>query len=413
MVGTPVTAPSMPDPGESYAVLIGSAVYDNDQLADLPSVERNLRELRKLLTDEIYWGLPEERCQVLLNPGQPSDVDIALRDAAGAVGPDGQLLIYFAGHGIVHDDGTLQLALRATDESLLSTTSFPYSLVRRRLAESSAPRRMVILDCCYAARALEVMAGGDGVLLRIDQAAVVAATSRTSTAFAPADEEYTAFTGELIRTIRAGLPDGPNPLDLRTVMLALREALAARNRPAPEFREHNAGLYLVRNAAHRTSHGLVGHLLHSTDGSIDSDAEAPAVLLVLEHQIDVGAVAVRINAPTDRPVHRFLEEWADTTTEPRVLYDGGPLSKLEAIGVAVVPEDSGSAPPEFRPVAGRVGVLNLVANPRHARTGGVRLRLFVGYFGWGPGQLEAELSDGRLVDRGPVTPGALGYEQMV
>jgi putative AlgH/UPF0301 family transcriptional regulator len=392
----------MADPSESCAVLIGTAVYDS--LSDLPAVERNLSDLRALLTDDLYWGLPDDRCRILLNPGQPSDVDIALRDAAAEVGRDGQLLVYFAGHGIVHDDGTLQLAVRATEESLLSTTSFPYTLLRDRVAESAASRRVVILDCCYAARALEIMAGRDGVELRINRAAVLVATSRTGIAFAPADEEHTAFTGELIRTIRAGLPDGPDPLDLRILWRTVHGALAARNRPLPELREHNAGVPLVRNAAYRASIGLVGHLLASMDYSIDP--EKTAWLLVLEHQPDVGAVAVRIDSPTDRPVHRFLAEWAETATEPRVLFDGGPLARLEAIGVAVVSQDGG-APPDFRPVAGRVGVLDLVGNPQHARASGVRLRLFVGHFGWGPGQLEAELSDGRLADHGHVTPDAL------
>ncbi|WP_328472630.1 YqgE/AlgH family protein [Actinoplanes sp. NBC_00393] len=405
MVGPRATRPSMPDPNQSYAVLIGTAEYDAKALNKLPAVEQNLVDLRAILTDTVYWGLPDERCRVLLNPAQPSEVDSALRDAAMEVGHDGQLLVYFAGHGILDDDGTLQLALRTTERSLLSTTSFAYSLLRRRVRDSAAARRVVILDCCYAARALEIMAGGDGVELRIDQAAVFAATSRTGVAFAPADEVHTAFTGELIRTIRAGLPDGPDPLDLRTLWRVVRGALAARNLPLPELREHNSGVLLVRNAAHRAGFGLIGHLLASTDGSIDP--ERTAWLLVLEHQPDVGAVAVRVDAPTDRPVHRFLAEWAEIATEPRVLFDGGPLARQEAIGLAVVAED-GTAPPDFRPVAGRVGVLDLVANPRHARASGVQLRLFVGYFGWGPGQLEAELADGRLIDHGYVTPQALG-----
>jgi putative AlgH/UPF0301 family transcriptional regulator len=404
MVGPSLTPAQMADPAESYAILIGTAVYDT--MSDLPAVERNLTDFRAVLIDALYWGLPEDRCQILLNPGQPRDVDIALRDAAAAVGRDGQLLVYFAGHGIVDDDGALQLALRATEESVLSTTSVPYALVRDRVSRSAARHRVVILDCCYAARALDLMAGGDGVELRIDRAAVLAATPRTGTAFAPSDEEYTAFTGELLRTIRVGLPDGPDPLDLRTLWRTVRAALAARNRPLPELREHNAGVFLVRNAAHRTNAGLLaGHVLASTDGSIDP--AGTALLLVLEHQIEAGAVAVRIDAPTDRPVHRVLGELAEIVSNPRVLFNGGPLARQEALGVAVVPEE-GTAPPAFRPLSGRVGVLDLVANPRDARASGVQLRLFVGYYGWGPGQLEAELSDSRLVDRGPVTPELLG-----
>jgi hypothetical protein len=404
MAGPSLVPQTMPDPRESMAILIGTAAYEH--LTALPAVERNLVDLHELLTDEFYWGLPGERCRVLANPLQPSDVETALRDAATAVGRNGQLLVYYAGHGIIADNGSLHLGVRATEGSLIGTTSFPYALLRERVVASAAMHRVVILDCCYAGRALDTMAAGDAEL-RIDRAAVLAATSRTATAYAPADEEYTAFSGELIRTLRVGLPSGPDPLDMRTLWHAVRGELESRGRPLPELRDHNAGVVLVRNAALRTGPGLTGHVLVSSDGSLG--ASGSARLLVLDHRPEVGAVAVRLDARTDRPVHQFLAEWAGITGEPKVLFDGGPLAPLDAIGVAVV-RDHSSAPSSFRPLAGRVGVLDLGADPRYARDSRLSLRVFVGYFGWGPGQLENELSDGRLTSAGPITPEALGYQ---
>ncbi|WP_306215581.1 YqgE/AlgH family protein [Actinoplanes sp. RD1] len=389
-------APQPADPGASFAVLIGTAAYDT--LPGLPAVERNVTDLAALLMDDLYWGLPPERCRQLIDAGQPSDIEVALRDAAAEVGPEGLLLVYFAGHGLVASSGSLHLAVQRTDQSLLNTTSFGYDLLRERVAGSAARQRVVILDCCYAGRALERMTASTEV--GIDRAAVLVATNRTATAYAPAAEDHTAFTGELLRTMRSGLADAPDPLDLTSLYQAVRVALVRQGRPEPQLRDHNPGIALIRNAAHRGVAGHTGQVLSTPDGTR---------FLVLSHRPATGAVAVRLDAGTRRPVRPVLAEWADTVASPRTLFDGGPLAPRDALGVAVLPDDDTVVPPSFTRLAGRVGVLDLAADPGPVRESGLLLRVFVGYHGWGPGQLESELAEGALGVAGLVTPATFGY----
>ncbi|WP_433291376.1 YqgE/AlgH family protein [Actinoplanes sp. CA-030573] len=397
-----VEGPGLADPHASVAVLIGAADYEH--LDALPTVERNLTDLRDLLCDDLYWGLPPERCRVLANPSLPNEMELALVEAAEQAGPGGLFLVYYAGHGVVADSGALHLSVRITQRPMLNSTSFPYEWLRERILTSRARHRVVVLDCCYAGRALERM--GAEPVVEIDRASVLVASARNSTAYAPADEEHTAFTGELIRTLKAGLPGGPELLDLATIWRTVREALEAKGRPLPELRDHNPGLHLVRNAARQPGHLLVGQVLSCPDGSLGSPA---ARLLVLDHRPDQGAVAVRLDERTTRPVRPVLGEWAEVVTEPPVLWTGGPLDPYRAFGVAVV-HDGPGALPAFSPLAGRVGLIDLTSDPRPARLSDVRLRVFVGYYGWGPLQLEAELAEGRLVAEGPVSEHTLGYE---
>jgi Caspase domain/Uncharacterized ACR, COG1678 len=397
-------APRLADPDQSVAILIGAARYD--RLTALPTVERNLSDLHDLLRDDRYWGLPADRCRALANPGLPSEIEGALRDAAEQTGPDGLLLVYYAGHGIVANNGALHISVRVTDASLINSTSFPYAWLRDRVATSPA-QRLVILDCCYAGRAMETMDAGQlAAEMEIDRAAVLVAASRTSRAFAPEDEDYTAFTGELLRALRTGQAGGPELLTLETIWQNVRAALRSRGLPLPELRAHNPGIHVVRNAARAPEHRLTGQVLACLDRSIDPSGVAR--LLVLEHRADQGALAVRIDAPTDRPVQLFLGEWADVITDPPVLFIGGPLDPQRAFGVATAHPDR-AAPPAFRPLAGGIGVLDLNSDPGPARQSDVKLRVFAGYFGWGPGEVEAELSDGRLIVEGPISERALGY----
>ncbi|WP_374116173.1 helix-turn-helix domain-containing protein [Streptomyces sp. CoH27] len=89
-----------------------------------------------------------------------------------------------------------------------------------------------------------------------DQASVegsylLAAASEASYALAPPGETYTAFTGELLEVLRAGIPGGPELLELDAVYRHLRRSLGAKGRPIPQARNRNtsARLALGRNRA--------------------------------------------------------------------------------------------------------------------------------------------------------------------
>jgi putative transcriptional regulator len=81
-----------------------------------------------------------------------------------------------------------------------------------------------------------------------------------------------------------------------------------------------------------------------------------------------------------------------------VVFQGGPVSLDSALGLAVVPGESregdGDAPLGWRRVHGAIGLVDLEAPPELLASELGSLRIFAGYAGWGPGQLEDELVEG-------------------
>src|SRR5207247_5724624 len=71
------------------------------------------------------------------------------------------LLVYYVGHGVVSSQGVLHLATGCTviAEDRMEYTALPYAKVGRRVRESPARHRIVILDCCFSARALDGLSG--------------------------------------------------------------------------------------------------------------------------------------------------------------------------------------------------------------------------------------------------------------
>ena len=155
-----MTVLRLSDPQASRAVLIG--VHDHTHPSDLPAigaVERNLTGLADALVDPGIWGLPPEH---LVQVAQPL-TDTDLLDHVMEVGPQATdtLLVYYAGHGLADTfSDELYLALPASRTSRLDT-AFRYEYLRRYLLSPAvkAKRVVVILDCCYSARAL--LAGVD------------------------------------------------------------------------------------------------------------------------------------------------------------------------------------------------------------------------------------------------------------
>ncbi|RFU82352.1 YqgE/AlgH family protein [Streptomyces triticagri] len=153
---------------------------------------------------------------------------------------------------------------------------------------------------------------------------------------------------------------------------------------------------------------LTGRLLVATPALADPNFDR-AVVLVLDHD-EEGSLGVVLNRPTPVGVDDILEGWASLTGEPGVVFQGGPVSLDSALGVGVVPGDDHTGPRPgardpvgWRRVHGAIGLVDLETPPELLAAALGSLRIFAGYAGWGPGQLEDELTEGAwyVVDSEP------------
>lgn len=150
---------------------------------------------------------------------------------------------------------------------------------------------------------------------------------------------------------------------------------------------------------------LTGRLLVATPALADPNFDR-AVVLLLDHD-EEGSLGVVLNRPTPVEVHDILEPWAGLAGDPGVVFQGGPVSLDSALGVGVVPGDGGAQPEDgplgWRRVHGAIGLVDLEAPPELLAAELGSLRIFAGYAGWGPGQLEGELVEGAwyVVDSEP------------
>jgi putative transcriptional regulator len=91
-----------------------------------------------------------------------------------------------------------------------------------------------------------------------------------------------------------------------------------------------------------------------------------------------------------------LPQWASFAADPGVVFAGGPVDVQQAVAIGEAIE--ASATRGFEPVAGTLGTVDLSLDPAALETGLRWVRIFVGYAGWGPGQLEAERRAGAWFD---------------
>jgi putative AlgH/UPF0301 family transcriptional regulator len=402
------------DPARSRVLLVGSSTYDN--FPAIPAITNNLTALKDVLTDPERWGLASEACRVVHNPEATRDVYASMSRVASEVGPQGLLLIYFAGHGVIDPDtGVLHLAVGQTTPDAAFASAVPFDWVRRVVQHSRSAHRVVILDCCYAGRAIPGLGAADDEALatqvEIDRSCVLVASSANRIALAPPDEPLTAFTGVLVDLLTRGISGGPELLDLGTLHEEIKRIQRSRNRPIPELRARNGGerIPLVTNGRwnspptitipipthpHASAGTYVGRVLRGEPSATDPEL-AGATFAIVAHSAE-GAIGVRLDRAIGRsPADVLGELRAGQLRVPRV-FDGGPVRDVIIILAAL---RSGATPPRsWRRLTDRFVVMPLDADPALAERTIAAAYLFVGYVGWRPQQLEGELDTGELVD---------------
>ena len=136
-----------------------------------------------------------------------------------------------------------------------------------------------------------------------------------------------------------------------------------------------------------------GRLLVATPPLVDPNFDRTVVYMI-EHNSD-GALGVVLNRPiveVDFPAEG-LRDWADHVAAPAHLFAGGPVS-LDAI-IALGRRTGRSHPSDteagWADVTPGVGTVDLTRPPEEFTPSIDEVRVFAGYSGWAPGQLDAEL----------------------
>lgn len=108
------------------------------------------------------------------------------------------------------------------------------------------------------------------------------------------------------------------------------------------------------------------------------------MMLLLEHG-EEGALAVVLNRPSEVELADAFPDWEDLSAEPRVVFAGGPVDGDALIALGRPTQEPGQLVLGAHPV-------DLDQQPALVQAGGVsEVRIFAGYAGWEPGQLEGEL----------------------
>ena len=137
---------------------------------------------------------------------------------------------------------------------------------------------------------------------------------------------------------------------------------------------------------------LRGRLLISSGGLYDPNFRH-TVVLVGEHNAD-GAVGVVLNRALNVTVLQTVPALSELVPPNDPLYEGGPVQRASPVLLAELDDPELADVLAFGSVGFLVGDVPDELGPRI-----LRARVFAGYSGWAPGQLEAELAaDTWIVD---------------
>ncbi|MBO0893534.1 MAG: YqgE/AlgH family protein [Acidimicrobiales bacterium] len=153
-----------------------------------------------------------------------------------------------------------------------------------------------------------------------------------------------------------------------------------------------------------TGAGLKGKLLVASPTLRDPNFYR-SVILVLEHTGE-GALGLVLNRPSETAVAEPLPGWGQLSADPHVVFVGGPVQPNAAICLARLGSEPAGEGIGWNPLGAGLGTLDLDRDPDEVAPHVESVRIFVGYAGWAPGQVEGEMGERAwlVVDAEPDDP---------
>lgn len=128
-----------------FALVIANTEYTDPGLAQLTAPSKDAKEFGRVLDSPDICGFDD--VIMLINENAPKvgetiDYFFSLKK------PDDMLILYFSGHGVRDEYGSLYLAVKNTNRARLRSTAIKADFIREAMDQSRSRRQVLILDCC-------------------------------------------------------------------------------------------------------------------------------------------------------------------------------------------------------------------------------------------------------------------------
>jgi hypothetical protein len=135
---------------QRYAVVVGINDYADPAIPKLRYAESDAKAIYDVLTDPAVGRFAKENVAILLGKdATPGNIKAALYKLR-AVDKDDLVIVFFSGHGAKEGDEAFWVTQDAQRKAL-PATALSNTEIRKFLAGIPSQRRVVLLDCCYAA----------------------------------------------------------------------------------------------------------------------------------------------------------------------------------------------------------------------------------------------------------------------
>ena len=128
-----------------YALIIGNTEYTDPGLAQLTAPGKDAEDFAHVLKEQDVCAFDDVK--VSLNQLSSSVIE-AIDEFFDQKKPDDLLVLYFSGHGVRDELGSLYLAVKNTIRSRLRSTAVKSDYIREAMDQSRSKRQVLILDCC-------------------------------------------------------------------------------------------------------------------------------------------------------------------------------------------------------------------------------------------------------------------------
>ena len=222
------------DLGTLGVVILGASVFPHLEGLNNPAFARSAGAAKRLFDGAAGPFRKVAVLDLFDSDLSPPDVVGAIEHHIGSYPDMADLLIYYCGHGNFLRDRTYYLTLKSTREHREASTGLKLKDLRHDLEAQLASRRLyLVLDCCYAAAAVQEFMGSNVDQVVADALVeampargwlVLAAASKSTVAMAPKGEDLTMFTGALAEVLGAAT----QPLSFDDIAIQTRHAIQRR-----------------------------------------------------------------------------------------------------------------------------------------------------------------------------------------